>query len=670
MEHRFSLADFAQVNCNVSFTGKNTVEIVSGKEGGKLVLSGQQGRVGGADWSKARFLVFDVHNHETWAMGITLEFWTWMNKTDEPDMRVAFGVMPRLKTRLSFPLEALDSQEMFLERTPGKLKTVVTGNKVRVNEIDRFAIGVFKWPVDQKVEISGLHLTDTEPEYPVPDKILVDKLGQPAVTDWPGKTHSIDELTEYLQAEARKPEPVGFRKGWSAYGGWEDKKFEATGYFRTQHDGNRWWLVDPDGNAFISAGLDCVRPGEAGYVDGIEKLFEWLPPKDGIYSDAWLTGERVGGHDYYNFGVSNLIRVFGSSWWGNWARITKRRLLEWSFNTIGNWSSLDFIRYAKLPYVWPLSGFPTTRRKIFRDFPDVFSSEYNANSATFADQLKAFEGDRYMIGYFLRNEPIWGFVEGLNIAEEVLENEAELDSKEALIKFLSDRYGGDIDRLNRSWNTSFGSFADLKQPIRKATRLSKTAETDLTDFSKILIDRYVRIPSEAVKRVDPYHLNLGMRYAYISSELLYTGCECFDVFSINCYRLDPYSELERVGKATGMPVMIGEFQFGALDRGLMTNGLKAVKSQEDRAAAYQYYMENAASASHCVGAHYFIMNDQAALGRYDGENCQIGCIDVCQMPYKEFVESVSYTNGRIYEIAAGLVEKTGRLVEEVERNAI
>ncbi|MBC8079286.1 MAG: hypothetical protein H7X86_03010 [Gorillibacterium sp.] len=33
-----------------------------------------------------------------------------------------------------------------------------------------------------------------------------------------------------------------------------------------------------------------------------------------------------------------------------------------------------------------------------------------------------------------------------------------------------------------------------------------------------------------------------------------------------------------------------------------------------------------------VGTHYFIFNDQASLGRLDGESSQIGIVDVCHKP--------------------------------------
>ena len=43
------------------------------------------------------------------------------------------------------------------------------------------------------------------------------------------------------------------------YGGWKGKKFQATGWFRTEKD-DRWWLVTPDGNAFLSFGINHFHP--------------------------------------------------------------------------------------------------------------------------------------------------------------------------------------------------------------------------------------------------------------------------------------------------------------------------------------------------------------------------------------------------------------------------
>ena len=36
---------------------------------------------------------------------------------------------------------------------------------------------------------------------------------------------------------------------FNAYGGNVDRKFNPTGFFRTERAKDRWWLVDPDGAA-------------------------------------------------------------------------------------------------------------------------------------------------------------------------------------------------------------------------------------------------------------------------------------------------------------------------------------------------------------------------------------------------------------------------------------
>ncbi len=671
MRNNLELRCFRPVGCTAIFSDDGsavTIESLNG-EAGKLILEGTPGKLGNINWNDYKYLVFDAINHGDHSMAVEIEFWDADHAYDDPNIHCINGILPKLKTRIAFPLDSLKGQNLFLPRTPGKLKTVVHGSKVELNETNRFAIGTAKFTYKQVLEISNLHLSDTEPNYPLEDKKLVDEMGQWMLNDWPEKARSVDEMVSYLKGELHKTEKnqgTPTFKNRDEYGGWKGKKFDATGYFRTQHDGRRWWLVDPDGYAFYSMGMDVTSPGESGLVTGIEKLFGWLPDKSGEFKDAYSIEGNSGNNLFINFGVSNLIRAFGpDKWWQSWAKITRERMSDWGFNTIGNWSPMRFIKYSKLPYVWPLGEFPTTAKNIFRDFPDVFSDEYKNNSSKFAEQIKAFEGDPYMIGYFLRNEPEWAFVNNLNIAEELLENEADLYSKNALIDFLSKRYSGSINKFNKAWNTSFSGFNQLKKKIRKASKLSDAAAHDLKDFSKKMIELYVKIPSQAVKMLDPYHLNLGMRYAFISSDDLFAGYENFDVFSLNNYKMSPVESIEKVGKFTNLPVMIGEYHFGALDRGPTATGLRAVTSQDERGKAFRYYNEAAAATEYCVGTHYFILNDQAALGRFDGENYQIGFTDVCHKPYGEMVRHVVDCNKVIYDVADGKKEKYNISPDEI-----
>ncbi|MEM7602947.1 MAG: hypothetical protein AAF357_16240, partial [Verrucomicrobiota bacterium] len=43
------------------------------------------------------------------------------------------------------------------------------------------------------------------------------------------------------------------------YGGWTGRQFEATGFFRVEKD-DRWWMVTPEGNAFLSFGINHFYP--------------------------------------------------------------------------------------------------------------------------------------------------------------------------------------------------------------------------------------------------------------------------------------------------------------------------------------------------------------------------------------------------------------------------
>lgn len=669
MEKRLSLKDFMIRGCKAEeMCDGSTIVVEYDKKDECIELDGAPGSLGGVDWSGIKYFAADMINYEDSTMSVTLNFWDEANTTEKPDVTVITGLIPGLKTKVTFSFEDFNAQNVHLKRTPGRLTTLLWGKKLDVRRINRFSIGsamgsAAEWHPVRRLELSGLCLTDEEIEdYPIDNIKLVDELGQQAQKDWPGKTHGVDELVNYLNEELRKPDDISFFDGWNRYGGWTGKRFEATGYFRSQYDGRRWWVVDPDGCVFFSVGVNHVQPGVECKVTRMEKLFTWLPDREGKFKECWRVGDQLGrgGPDYnistYSFVISNLIRAYGDKWWEGWSKTTGRRLVEWGFNTIANWTPAKFIQGAKLPYVWPLKDFPETKKCIFRDFPDVFSPEYQENSDKFAEQLKAFEGDPYLIGYFLRNEPMWALIGGEYIVTEMLDSDTSFYSRDAFIQFVSDRYSGDINKFNKAWNIAIASFDQLNHKVQGLSSVSDIAREDIADFSRILIERYVRIPSEAVKQVDPNHMNMGMRYSFVSEESLQNaiiGCENFDVFSMNSYNYSAAEELDKIGKITNMPVIIGEFHFGALDRGVWDAGLKGVPTQEERGRAYTYYLENAAANKYCVGAHYFMFNDQPLIGRSDGENFQIGCVDVCNRPYKEFIDGVVTANRRIYEVADG-----------------
>lgn len=615
--------------------------------GGDIVFK-ENGTILGVKAEDNMYIVMDVTNLSEVCVSILWKFWDGGEKEAES---IKMGLLPKLKTRLALPVSAVRGKELFLKRTPGKLKTVVQGRPVEPEKITQFSVGADRSPVPTKIMLHALFVTDKKPDFPLAGEPLVDELGQKINGEWPGKTQSAEDMVSYLKTELAK-EPPAAPKGCGKFGGSLKKRFEPTGFFALHCENGVYWLADPEGCAFFSSGADCVGVDGECNINGIEPLC-------GKLTDDGVCG-REG--DFYSWTKANLVRAFGSNWYSAWCKITQRRLREWGMNTIACWSDPRFIAYAETPYVHILHGFPRAEKYIFRDFPDVFDPEYAEDSRRWAMQLRDKRNDPYMIGYFMCNEPNWAFVDNLNIAEMTLESSERLHSREKLIDLLKEKYTS-ISALNSAWQTDFSSFEEIG---KSGLCLNSTAETDTMELSSVLIREFVRVPALALREIDHNHLNLGMRYAWLSSPALAAGCEYFDVFSFNCYRHDPWDSIERMVEMVKMPVMIGEFHFGATDRGLDATGIQSVATQEDRARAYRRYMHRCAAHPYCLGAHYFNYNDQPYLGRFDGENYQIGLIDVCNRPYAEFADGVTRANEEVYDVRMGLIPVTDDIPDERE----
>lgn len=629
-------------------------------------------------WADARYLVIECYHDNPYLINLVTNAYVKPynpREPEEPSLDIKIGILPQLKTQMIWPLDMLDGEEIYLKRNPDQvsrqMKGVLNGNGVRMQDVTHFVIGV--WPFRQpdyrpEVSISRIYLTSKKPSpLPPPEEPIVDSMGQWTTKDWPGKTASVGQLNQRLEEQYADLKEKSLPATWSKYGGLMRKKMKATGFFHTHHDGQRWWLVDPKGYAFLSYGVDGIRPGNSSVTAGsFRPCYSWLPESNPMYRDAFdETKNRK--FPSFNYLKGNFIRKFGESYRNYWDEMTKNLMLDMRFNTIGNWSDKRFIQYADMPYVLPLKNFPSTSTTLFRDFPDVFDKEYARQAEAYAQQLEGYKDDPYLIGYFLRNEPHWAFGKN-NLAFEMIKKNQESATEEKLISWLKAKYQK-VTHLNEAWMTEFSSFEGLKNYNPQYREdITEVAYENLWEFSKLMVREYSRIPSEAVKAVDPNHLNLGMRFAYISSDLLYEGGEYYDVYCLNGYHYPgPPEETAEVAKRSGKPVMIGEFHFGAYDRGLPVCGVEAVKTQEDRAKMYRYYMEQGFARPEVVGIHYFIWNDQPLMGRFDGEALNIGLVDVCHQPYKELQDAARLTNQRLYGISTGAVPPVEDKAQQIPR---
>lgn len=499
-------------------------------------------------------------------------------------------------------------------------------------------------PVGRVVHVDNLRLA---PEVPLEG--LADAYGQYTLADWPGKIHEDadlidDDVREREWLLASEPPP-----SFDEYGAWADgPQLEATGWFRTAQVDGKWWLVAPNGRLFWSTGLDCVNTQNGGPIVGRHHLYTWLPePDDPLSRYGTAATSDV------NFYEMNLHRKYGGDYWEPWLARTQSRLAAWGFNTIAAWSDQTF-RVAGKPYTATLwTGRGPTLQGVWSTIPDVFDPRWPAQArAAIEAGVPLYRDDPLCIGFFVDNEIAWGYYWHGRTAYTAPINALALSgrepSKQAMVDLLRRRHGH-IAALNAAWGTRFGSWEQFaSQPVEVPADLTQGLRSDLSLLMTAWAERYFSTVAAAVKEFVPNHLYLGQRFGGIApAEVVDVAERYCDVVSFNIYG-DAGSLTAHARHVADLskPGIIGEFHFAAMDRGMFRPN---VASQAVRGEKYVGYIERALDLDWCVGAHWFTYADQPLLGRFDGENSNIGFVSQTDTPYYELIEQARRVNATIYD---------------------
>jgi len=498
-------------------------------------------------------------------------------------------------------------------------------------------------------------VSDADPFFP-----LIDRFGQYRHRDWPGKVHSVAELREYKERESQELHANQGPPGWNQYGGWANgPKLKATGFFRVERYNGKWWLVDPDGRLFWSHGIDCVRMMDLTPVEERENWFADFPGASAEFADfRGARGRAIKGYytdrspKCFSFAGANLRRKYGADWRQIYANLVHTRLHSWGLNTIGNWSDEGTRLLRRTPYVDTVSS--GNARKIegsdgyWGKFPDPFDPSFrNRLRANLQSKQGKSAGDPWCVGYFSDNELSWG--DEISLAAATLRSPREQAAKRQFIADLRKTYG-EIAKLNSVWQTRHSSW-DVLMDSRETPDLKKAAD-DLTSFYKRVAEEYLRVVREEVKQAAPDQLYLGCRFAWVNPRAATAAAKYCDVISYNLYRRSVADFVFNGG--ADVPLIIGEFHFGALDRGMFHTGLVPVASQAERAAAYTDYVHGALRHPQFVGCHWFQYMDQPTTGRVlDEENYQIGFVDIVDTPYRETIDASRQLAQKLYETRLG-----------------
>lgn len=472
---------------------------------------------------------------------------------------------------------------------------------------------------------------------------FIDKFGQFRHRDWPGKIHSDEELAQAREEEEKDLAAHPGPDGWDQYGGWADgPQLEATGRFRTEKIDGKWWLVDPEGHLFWSHGVLRISPGNAvtplsapGLADR-RKFFEELPdrndPEFGHFYETFdpLLGSYYaarGIEDHFDFSSANCYRKYGPDYMSVYGDLCHRRLRSWAMNTMANATEPSITAMRRTPWCdrFEIVSKPMSpsASKLWWSLPDPFDPSFKAE----IDRQLLARGedlqDPWCIGFFVDNEHAWG--NPTHVTECALEAPEDAAVKKELRRWLKEKYG-------------------------KAVSPDAMTEEDKLAFNDVVIEKYYRTIREEFDRLAPGLLYLGCRFGGHphNPRVIELGAQYCDLLSFNIYKytLDCFRLPEGIDK----PILIGEFHFGATDRGPFHPSQVWTASQEERGLCYKDFVRSALEHPNFVGTHWHQFSDQATTGRFDGEDFQVGFTDVCDTPYKETVEAAREIGSKMYSL--------------------
>lgn len=394
----------------------------------------------------------------------------------------------------------------------------------------------------------------------------------------------------------------------------------TAGFWRLgKTDDGVWWFISPDDTREFLNTVTTVQPFQMGRQS------------QGVHYVSRDYNGTVGHYD----GDLHL-----------WAEKTLARVKETGFKGLGAWCHPIFHEL----------NVPITRDlNIWKHYHSGNYKLYSADWESYGDALIAklvssLRDNRNLVGYYLDNELDWS---DASVGPSVYFNGLAPDdpNRRQVIATIQQLWPT-IGDFNQAWGTRFGDYTELdtlqtlpRDPTEAYNRLFST-------WLEKLAGDYFRITTSLVRKHDPNHLILGVRFAgYAPREVVRASREYTDAQSINYYVADALLDpdmFRMMYQESGQPVIITEYAFHALDGrsgNRNTFGFQAqVPDQQARADGYRLFTQRLARVPYIVGADWFQWSDEPPSGRSaDGEDVNFGIVDVDDQPYESLVQAVRET---------------------------
>ena len=437
------------------------------------------------------------------------------------------------------------------------------------------------------------------------------------------------------------------------FGGWTGRRFEATGFFRVERD-DRWWLVTPEGNAFLSFGINHLHPN-------------WWNQEHN--REAWKA--RLGLSDLAGPEFRGSLRA--------WFLETCR---DYGFNTVGVHTELAAVNSPQpaMPYMQPIRfvDIPHWKTEIpDKNFLDVFGDDFARRCDRLAKDLAApARDDPFLVGYAMTDCPLLteedcrerpDVIGGARRTSRIgwprrLRNLGPQDpGKLAYVETMKDVYRGNIDNFNATYGTRFESFGALAttERWRPRTDLSNGNETrDNIEFLKRVVAKYYRTARDAILRHDPNHLFVGDKIN-ANTDSLDTVLPVTSRFTdIVFYQMYARYEVQRPGldrwsELVDKPLINGDSAFTMVTEAMPRPFGPVADNLRERADWTEEFFRSAFARPEFVGWHYCGLIDASNRIARKRERQHSGLMDGYGEPYPLLKEVLAGCAAEMYDLASG-----------------
>ena len=383
-----------------------------------------------------------------------------------------------------------------------------------------------------------------------------------------------------------------------------------------------WWFVSPENKPEFLNTVTTVQP----YQNSRDKDGPRFISKDWAGNPASATDDSTRLND--------------------WAARTVARLKDIGFKGVGAWSN-PILHQFDIPMTQDLNVSAWQKGESRRLYTPQWTLTTDLAIRT---QTAPLVQNHNLVGYFIDNELDWGDA-GAGPLLYFNDLPAKDPNRQQVLTVIQSVWTT-IDGFNADWHTSIKDWKEIDGWTELPQNQPKAYGRLFSAWLSHLASDYFRTTTELLRKYDPNHLILGVRFkGYAPLEVVRASRGYTDAQSLNYYVGDARLDLEMfkmMSEESGQPVMISEYSFHSLDGrsgNRNTVGFAAqVLDQQARADGYRLLTSRLARVPYVIGADWFQWSDEPPGGRAgDGEDVNFGMVDVDDHDYEMLTQAVRDT---------------------------